>query len=91
MPTTTNEKPFPKTDLSGGMQRKSTKFLRRGNECDLAVNAVFGRIGGVEKILGMEKVGNTLTSVNNSTTTSTSTSTTSTSSSTSSSSTTTMA
>lgn len=57
MPTITNEKPFPKGDFSGGIQRKTTKFLRRNNECDLAVNAVFGRIGGVEKIPGMEKLG----------------------------------
>jgi len=86
MPTTTGERPFPREDFSGGRQTKTTKFMQAANEVDSAVNAIFSRIGGVEKVTGMLKIGNNVTV----TTTSTSTST-STSSSTSSSSTTTMA
>lgn len=84
MPTTTNEKPFERGNISGGIQRKSTKFEQKESEVDLAVNASFGRIGGVEKLKGMEKIGNdvttsTSTSTSSSTSSSTSTSSTTTS------------
>lgn len=85
MATSTNEKPFERTAF-GGMQRKPIKFIQSEEDVELAVNASYRRIGGVEKSQGMSKVGHAITE----TTTSTSTSTTSTSS-TSSSSTTTMA
>lgn len=83
MSTLTNQKPYPREDFSGAIQRKTIKFMKRANEVDLAINASFERIGGVEKVSGMSLVGNMFT------TTSTSTTTSSTSSSTSSSSTTT--
>jgi len=62
------------------------------NQVDLPVNADFSRIGGVQKILGHERLGNTITtSSTTSTSTSTSTSTTSSTTSSTSSSTTTTA
>lgn len=85
MATTTNEEPFEIDDLSGGIQRKTTKFQSKPNEVDIAINASFGRLGGIEKIKGADQVGNAITTT---TTTSTSTSS-STSTSTSTSSTTT--
>lgn len=92
--TDTNEKDYEVTDLSGGVQRKSTKFTQKSNQVDLAVNTSFRRIGGIEKIKGTSRLGNTITTSSTSSTTSTSTSTsssTSSSTSTSSSSTTTAA
>ena len=89
MATQTNEKPFERIAF-GGIQRKSIKFLQESTDVDLAVNATFGRIGGIEKTLGMSQMGHAVTETTTSTTsTSTSTSST-TSSSTSTSSTTTM-
>lgn len=85
MATTTSEssKEFP---LFQQIQRKTTKFMQKEGELDLVVNGRYSRIGGIEKISGYERVGNTITT--SSTTTSTSTSS-STSTSTSTSSTTT--
>lgn len=87
MSTTTNQQPYIRQNISGGMQNKSTKFMGDASEVDLVVNGEFSRIGGVQKMKGMSKLGNALTETTTSTTTSTSTSTTS--SSTTSSSTTT--
>jgi hypothetical protein len=87
MPTSTNEQPFERGPMLG-IQRKTTKFQKEQMDVDLIVNGGFKRIGGVEKVLGMSKVGNAITETTTSTSTSTSSSTTS---STSSSSTTTMA
>lgn len=67
-------------DFSGAVQKTSSRFIRRKNEVDLAVNADFRRIGGVGTRKGYTQKGGTL-----STTTSTSSTTTSTSSSTTSS------
>lgn len=86
--TNTNETPFEIIDLSGAVQRDTTEFLQKPNEVNLAVNASFGRIGGVEKSSGYTQIGNTITTSSSSTSTSTSTSS-STSTSTSTSSTTT--
>jgi hypothetical protein len=91
MPTNINEKAYQVYSLDGGIQRKSTRFVKKANQVDLAVNADFSRIGGVQKIKGYDRFGNTITtssSSSTSTTTSTTTTTT-TSSSTSTSSTTT--
>ena len=57
MTTVINQEPFEREDFSGGIQRKTIKFMRKANEVVMAVNASFGRIGGVEKILGMAKLG----------------------------------
>ncbi len=76
MPTTTNERPYKREDFSGGTQRKTIKFMQRPSEVDLGVNAAFDtRIGGVEKIAGMSRIGNTVTSTSTSTSTTTSSST----------------
>lgn len=83
MGTTANITPLERTDFSGGEQNKTTKFLKENNEVNKAVNAQFDRIGGVEKVKGMSKVGDTITDTTTSSTTSTSSSTTSTSTSTS--------
>lgn len=85
MATSSNEKSLEIKDFSGATQRKSTKFLAKGNQQELGINASYRRIGGVEKIPGYSQLGNTITtSSTTSTTSSTSTSTsTSTSSSTS--------
>lgn len=92
------EKAYPINDFSGGIQRKTSKFLKKANEVDLAVNIDFSRIGAVQKTKGYTQKGNDITgadfdttTTSSSTTTSTSTSTSSTSTSTSTSSTTTMA
>lgn len=90
MATTINQETFEREDFSGAVQRKTIKFMKRSSEVDLGVNASFERIGGVEKVAGMSRLGNIITtSSTTSTSTSTSTSTTTSSSSTSSSSTTT--
>lgn len=91
MASRSDEKPVQLFDMSGGVQRKSTDFMAVKNQVELSINAKFDRTGGVEKILGHDRVGNTITtSSTSSTTTSTSTSTSSsTSTSTSTSSTTT--
>ncbi len=68
-------------DLSGGVQRESSRFLQKDNEVNNAENIAFG-IGGFGKKLGYSQEGSDLTST---TSTSTSTSTTTTSTSTSSS------
>lgn len=83
MPTSTNEQPLEIQDLSGGIQRKTTKFLQSTNQVNLAVNADFSRLGGVQKIAGYEQVGNAVTTTSTSTTSSTSSTTSSTSSTTS--------
>lgn len=70
-------------DLSGGIQRKTTRFLQKDNEVNTAENISFDEIGGFGKKLGYSQEGSDLTST---TSTSTSTSTTSTSTSSSSSS-----
>lgn len=76
------------TDFSGAIQRKSTQFLQKSNQVDLATNADFGRIGGIEKSAGYTQIGNTITtSTSTSTSTSSSSSTTSTTSTSSSTST----
>lgn len=89
MATSTNEKPLIRGPMSGGIQRKTIKFQQKDTEVDLAVNASFERIGGVEKIEGMSKLGDSVTETTSSSTTSTSTSSSSTSSSSTSSSSTT--
>lgn len=71
-------KPFHIDDLSGGIQRKSSRFQQKDNQVDVAEHITFDRIGGFGKALGYSQEGSDLTS---STTTSTSTSTTSTSTS----------
>lgn len=86
MPTNTNERPFERVSF-GGMQRKTTKFTKDPTEVYLVVNGSYGRIGGIEKVLGMSKVGHALTETTTSTSTSTSTSSSSSSSSSSSTST----
>lgn len=77
------EQKFDIDDLSGGLQRKTSRFLQKDNEVNIAENVDFEEIGGVKKKLGYTQEG-TLTSTT-STSTSTSTTSTSTSSSTSSS------
>lgn len=77
-----SDKSFPITDLSGGAQKATTRFLKKDNELDAAENADFTTIGGLGKKLGYTQEGSDLTST---TSTSTSTSTTSTSTSSSSS------
>ena len=92
------EKILPIKDWSGGIQRKSSKFLKQENEVDLAINVDFSRIGAVQKVKGYSQKGNDVpagwvtgdsTTSTGSSSTSTSTSTSTSSSSTSSSSTTT--
>jgi hypothetical protein len=61
IPVTQSETQLKVNDLSGAIQRKTTNFLKAVNEIDLAINADFGRIGGVEKIKGYEQLGNTPT------------------------------
>lgn len=78
-----NEKVLPIDNISGGIQRKTTKFTVRPNEVEFAVNADFSRIGGVQKVKGYSQKGNDFPTTS-STSTSTSTSTSSSSSSTSS-------
>lgn len=77
-----NEEKYEVSDLSGGIQNKTTEFLQNKNELDAAENARFTTIGGVSPSGGYQQVGNDLTSTT-STSTSTSSTTTSTSSSTS--------
>jgi hypothetical protein len=95
MATSLTEKVKDIKDMSGGVQRTTSKFLRQANEQELGINTDYKRVGGIGKILGYTQLGNTITtstttSTTSSTTTSTSTSTSSsTSSSTSTSSTTT--
>ena len=71
-------------DFSAGMQRKTSRFLQKDNEVNVAENVSFDEIGGFGKKLGYTQKNSDLTSTT-STSTSTSTTTTSTSSSTSSS------
>ena len=78
-----NEKVYSITDMSGGVQDRTTKFLRRKNELKDGLNLVFSAtVGAISKTLGNSQKGNNPTST---TSTSTSTSTTTTSTSTSSS------
>lgn len=74
-------------DLSGGIQRKSSRFQQKENQVNAAENISFEEIGGFGKKLGYTQEGSDATSTT-STTTSTSTTTTSTSTSSSTSSTT---
>lgn len=89
MPTQTDEEKIEKSDFSGAVQRKTTKFVKSeaDNQVELGINVDFSRrIGGIEKIKGYEQLGNTITTSSTSTSTSSSSSTsTSTSTSTSSS------
>lgn len=73
---------LPITDFSGAIQRKSSRFLQKDNQVNVAENIVFDEVGGFGKSLGYTQQNSDLTST---TSTSTSTSTTSTSTSTSSS------
>lgn len=70
-------------DWSGAQQRKTSRFLQKDNEVNVAENISFDEIGGFGKKLGYIQQNDTIVS---STTTSTSSSTTTTSTSTSSSS-----
>lgn len=81
MPENEDQK-FEVEDLSGGIQRKTSRFLQRSNEVNNAENISFEEIGGFGKKLGYTQQNNDLTSTT-STSSSTSTTTTSTSSSTS--------
>lgn len=69
---------FTVTDLSGGIQRKSSRFLQKENQVNNAENITFDEIGGFGPRTGYSQEGADLSST---TTTSTSTSTTSTSTS----------
>jgi hypothetical protein len=82
MGSQTNEEYLEIQNFSEAVQRKSTQFKNAPGGVQLAVNASFGRIGGVEKILGYAQLGNTITTSSSSSTTSTSTSTSTSSSST---------
>lgn len=74
-------------DFSGGIQRKTSQFMSTKTQQDLAINASYDRIGGVEKTLGYSQIGNTITTTTSSSTTSSSSSTTTSSTSSSSTST----
>jgi len=82
------EEKYDVDDFSGGQQRKTSRFLQKDNEVNVAENISFDEIGGFGKKKGYTQeddniVSSTTTSTSTSTTTtSTSTSTTSTSSST---------
>ena len=82
-----DEKEFPITDLSGGVQVKSTRFQQQDNQVNTAENISFEGVGGFGKKLGYSQEGSDLTTTTSSSTSS-STTTTSTSSSTSTSTTT---
>lgn len=69
-------------DFSGGVQRKSSRFLQKENEVNVAENITFDLVGAASKRTGYSQIGSDLTSTT-STSTSTSTTSTSTSSSTS--------
>jgi hypothetical protein len=69
---------FEVSDLSGGVQVKTTEYQRKNNQLEQGINTRYDTVGGVKKGKGYAQVGSDLTS-----TTSTSTSTTSTSTSTS--------
>jgi len=73
------------SDFSGGVQNTTSRFLRKSNQVDLAINADFRRTGGVGSRKGYTVKGG---SISTTTSTSTTTTTTSTSSSTSTSTTT---
>lgn len=77
MATNLTEKNKDLKDVSGGVQTKTTQFLRKDNQVESATNVSFGPIGGIEKIEGYSQLGNTITtsSTSSSTTSSTSTST----------------
>ena len=83
MSSRTDERLVQIYDFSGSVQRKSTDFMAVKNQVELSINAEYDRTGGVEKIAGHDRVGNTITT--SSTSSSTSSSSTSTSTSTSSS------
>lgn len=85
MASRSDEKAVQLFDMSGAVQRKSTDFMVVKNQVELSINAKFDRTGGVEKILGHDRVGNTITTSSTSSTTSSTSSSTSTSTSTSSS------
>lgn len=85
MPELEEENVYEVSDLSGGMQEKTTEFLQKDNEIDYAQNTRYDEIGGLKKSEGYTQQDEDLSST---TTTSTSTSTTTTSTSTSTSTTT---
>lgn len=78
----TNEKTYDIIDQSGGIQRRTSRFLQRDSDAWESQHSDFSQIGAVGKALGYIQFSLDLTST---TSTSTSTSTTSTSTSTSSS------
>lgn len=84
MPDIEQEEYIEITDLSGGVQDKTTEYLQKQNELDRAINSRYDTIGGVKKSEGYTQQGAILTTTS-STSTSSSTTTTSTSTSTSSS------
>lgn len=81
------EKIFPISDFSGGVQLKTSRFLQKDNELNFAQNAKLDEVGGISKSGGYAQRASDLTSTT-STSSSTSTTTTSTSTSTSTSTTT---
>ncbi len=74
MPTTIEETTHVVQDLSGAVQRATTKFQAKANQAEISFNADYSRIGGVGKIKGYDRLGNTITTSSTSTTTTTSTS-----------------
>jgi hypothetical protein len=75
-----NQKIHTVADFSGAVQTTTSRFLRKDNELEGALNARFKNVGGVGIREGYSQTGSDLTST---TTTSTSTSTTTTTTSTS--------
>ncbi len=80
------EETTTRDDFSGGVQVKTSRFLKKANELDDGQNVSYAEVGSLGKSQGYIQRGSDLTST---TTTSTSTSTTTTSTSTSTSTTTT--
>jgi hypothetical protein len=76
------DKTFPVEDTSGGIQVKTSRFLQKDNEVNVAENISFEEIGGFGKRVGYTQQNDDIVSTT-STSTSSSTTTTSTSTSTS--------
>ncbi len=51
---------IPFIEFSGGMQRRTSRLLKRDNECDIIVNFHGDKIGARTKRLGYSQVGDTL-------------------------------
>ena len=78
------EKAIEITDMSGGIQEKTTEFLQKPNELNEAQNARYDTIGAIKPSEGYSQISSDLTSTTStSTSSSTTVTTTSTSSSTS--------